>query len=101
MKLSDEEQAQLDALTSKRDAPDEPAGGRSEQIAIHIDLSDEAAVQRAIDHGYLTRAEVKELEDADGEDADADAGDGKRKAKDDDAPKRRRGNMLTRGYGDD
>lgn len=100
-KLSEEEQAQLDALTSKRDAPDEPAGGRAENVSIHIDLSDPDAVDRAVQLGYLTRKEADDLVDDDQD----DDGDGKGKAKsrkdDDDAPRRRRGNVLTRGYGDE
>jgi len=100
-KLSDEQRAQLEELEKLRDAPDEPAGGRTEAVSIHIDLSDPDAVDRAVSLGYLTRAEAEELAD---DDDDADGGDGKKKATKqdaDDAPKRRRGNVLTRGYGDE
>lgn len=67
-KLSDDEKRQLDELIAKRDAPDE--GSRGPNVNIHIDLSDKQAVDRAIAHGLLTRAEVDELKDDDAEDGD-------------------------------
>jgi len=68
-KLSDEEQAQLDALTTKRDAPDDDGlgGGRSEFVNVTIDLSDEAAVERGLKLGFLKPGDVEGNGEGDGE----------------------------------
>jgi hypothetical protein len=86
-KLTDEQAAQLADLEKLRDAPDEPAGpGRSEILNYTVDLSDEAAVDRALKLGLL---KPSDLED----DADDDAGgdDDKDKDKSKDKPPSRRG----------
>lgn len=72
MPLSKEEQAQLEELERKRDEPEQRgnSGGRSEVVNVTIDLSDEAAVNRAIEHGYLTRAEVEAMEEEAEEEAE-------------------------------
>lgn len=58
-KLTDEEQAQLDALTSKRDAPDESeGGGLGRALNITIDLGDDNAVARALKFGFLKESDI-------------------------------------------
>jgi hypothetical protein len=94
-KLTAEQQKQLDDLQALAEAPDEPgSNGRSEHIEVMIDLSDEAAVERGIGLGFLTRAEAKAAAaDADDDDAGDDdgAGGGRRKkaVTRDGAPRRR------------
>lgn len=77
-KLSDEETATLKRLTEKSKAPDAPPMSRG--INVTVDLGDEKQIERAIEHGFLTRAEVE---------ADKKDGDGGDDDKDDDAPKRK------------
>lgn len=60
-KLSEKEQEILDQLTQKAKAPDAPPVSKS--ISASIDLSDDKQVARAIEHGFLTPAEVKELKE--------------------------------------
>ena len=76
-KLTPEKQAQLDALIAEQEAPEANGGGRMENVDVYIDLSDEAAVERAIRHGFLTRAEAEADPDPDPEadpDPDPDTG---------------------------
>lgn len=84
-KLSDEEQAQLDALQRKRDEPD-PEPARGPAVNVHVDLSDDAAVERAIGLGLLTKAEVDELKDG-------EPGEGE---PEDDAPEGRKRSLSDR-----
>lgn len=65
-KLSSEEEELLARLTKKREAPDAPPVTKS--ISASIDLGDDKQVARAIEHGFLTAAEVKELKEDKGED---------------------------------
>jgi hypothetical protein len=60
-KLSDSEQELLDKLTQKSKAPDAPPVSKS--ISANIDLSDDKQIARAIEHGFLTPAEVKEMKE--------------------------------------
>lgn len=64
-RLSEDEQAQLDALTKKREAPEEQhgGGGRQDRVHYNIDFSDEAAVERAIKHGIITPAQAEREEE--------------------------------------
>lgn len=82
MPLTDEEQAQLDALTKKKDEPDTPAAthSRVENINLTIDLSDEAQVKAAVRAGYLPASYLED--DADPDPAADDGTEG-------DPPKRR------------
>lgn len=73
-KLTDDEQAQLDALSAKRDAPDEPAASRGENVNYTIDLSDEKAVERALKLGLLRESDVED--NGGDEDASKDDDDG-------------------------
>jgi len=68
--LSDEERATLKELMRKDKEPAAPPVGKS--ISVTVDLSDDAQVERAIQHGFLTRAEVAADRngDEDGEDGD-------------------------------
>lgn len=87
MPLTDEEAAELERLSKKRDEPDPPAGGRSENVDYYVDLSDEAAVERAIGFGLLTQKEADELG------GDGGGGDGDDKS-DDKKPAPRRGGYF-------
>jgi hypothetical protein len=98
MPLTEEEQRTLDALQKKKDEPTAQNGGRSEHVDVYIDLSDEAAVKRGLDLGYL---KASDLDDDDSDDDDGKKKPAKKKAAGDDdddddepAPKRR-------GYFDD
>ena len=86
-KLSEEEQAAFEKLKEKLDAPDESPVSRSDgrNVDIYIDLGDEAAVERALSFGLLTKAEVEKLK---GED-DGDGEDGDDEGRKDEAPRRR------------
>lgn len=91
-KLNKEQAEQLAELERLRDAPDDDGHSSRHEgrnVDIYIDLSDEAAVDRAIGLGLLTRAEADKLDDGDDGDDDGDGG-GKRKRepKADDAPDR-------------
>ncbi len=79
MPLSKEEQDQLDALTKKASEPEpeKNGGGRSENISVTIDFSDEKAVERAIKHGYITRAEAEEI--VEGEEEESEEGGTKKR----------------------
>jgi hypothetical protein len=91
--LTKDEQDQLDALQRKAAEPEPRNGGRSEHVDVYIDLSDEQAVKRGLDLGYLKASDL----DGGDDDQDDDDGKPKRKAKakadddDDDVPPRRRG----------
>lgn len=76
-KLSAAEQAVLDKLQAKMEAPDAPPVGRSIQASVN--LGDPEQVKLAIKHGFLTADEVEELKDE--EKGDDEKGD--------DTPKRR------------
>jgi hypothetical protein len=67
-KLSKEEQEAYDKLQARLDAPDDPPSSRSEgrNVDVYIDLSDEAAVERALGLGLLTRQDVEEPPPDDG-----------------------------------
>ena len=72
-KLSEDEERQLAALLERQKAPErESPNGRTSHVDIYVDLSDEAAVDRAIGFGLLTRAD---LERAAGELGDEDEGE--------------------------
>lgn len=88
-KLSDREQEILDQLTKKRESPDAPPVSKS--ISANIDLGDEKQVARAIEHGFLTAAEVKELKE---DEKNGDGGDGKGKGT---ATPRRKGSYFKDG----
>jgi hypothetical protein len=77
MGLSEEERRQLEALTKKSKEPDAPPVSKS--IQARIDFGDPAQVEAAIEHGFLTRKEAKELK----EEAEKDGDEG------DEKPKRR------------
>lgn len=62
MPLTDDERKMLDQLLAKDKEP-EPAANGSRNVDVYIDLSDEAAVDRAIGFGLLTRAEAKQLDE--------------------------------------
>lgn len=85
-KFTAEEQELYDRLTKKREAPDAPPVGKS--ISANIDLGDDKQIERAIEHGFLTRAEVKALKDG-----DDDNGDGKKSP----ATPRRKGSYFKDG----
>ena len=53
----------MKALQDKDKEPESPKSSRAENVTVTIDMGDEAAVARAIKHGYLTQAEVDELEE--------------------------------------
>jgi hypothetical protein len=63
MGLSDSEKELLERLTKKSKEPDAPPVSKS--ISANIDLGDDKQVERAIEHGFLTRAEVKALKEGD------------------------------------
>ena len=94
-KLSEAEEKALEELLAKREAPEAPAnGGRN--VDIYVDLSDEAAVERAIGFGLLTPAEVKRESgkgDGDGDEGDGDGDEGGKGGKGEKRPAPRR-----RGY---
>lgn len=87
-KLSKDEEDVLDRLMKKREAPDAPPVTKS--ISASIDLGDEKQVERAIEHGFLTRAEVKALKDGDSD----DNGDGGKRSP---ATPRRKGSYFKDG----
>jgi hypothetical protein len=64
-KLSDSEQALLDKLNKKVEAPDAPSVGKS--ISATIDLGNADQVALAIKHGFLTADEVKEIKEGEEE----------------------------------
>ena len=67
-------------------------GGRSENLEVVIDLSDEAAVNRGLELGFLKRSDLEGDDDAGDGDDDAggdDAGKGKKAAKGEKAPRRK------------
>jgi hypothetical protein len=85
-KLTADEEQLLEQLSKKRDAPDEPAGsGRN--VNITIDLSDGAAVKRALSLGLIDKGDLAEFDD-DADDAGDDAADDD-PADDEPAPRRR------------
>lgn len=74
MALSKEEKAQLEALTKKSKEPDSPAGN----VNFNLDLSNDAAWERARKLGLIRDPDDDKPEDDDDDD-------------DDDAPRRRGG----------
>lgn len=76
-KLTPDEEQLLEQLTKKREAPDEQTGsGRN--VNITIDLSDGAAVKRALSLGLIDKGDLAEFDDdaaAADDDGDDDAGD--------------------------
>lgn len=87
-KLSDSEQELYDRLHKKRESPDAPPVSKS--ISANIDLGDANQVKLAIEHGFLTAAEVKELKEGGDENGD---GDGKKST----ATPRRKGSYFKDG----
>lgn len=83
-KLTEEQARQLAELEALRDAPEDAPAARGENLNITIDLSDEAAVGRALKLGLL---KASDLDDGD-EDKDDDKDDDGKPAKDR-TPKRR------------
>ena len=77
MGLSESEKELLERLTKKSKEPDAPPVSKS--ISASIDLSDDKQVARAIEHGFLTATEVKELKEEEKEE----------KKKGDSTPRRR------------
>jgi hypothetical protein len=81
--LTEEEQKQLDALQRKAEEPDPPSSNRQDVVNITVDLSDEAAVKRALGLGLLRQSDVDGDDDDDQDDGDDDDDDqdddGKRK----------------------
>lgn len=65
-KLSEEQEKTLAELMALKDKPDEPEASRSrsDNLNFTIDLSDEAAVDRAISLGLITREEAEDLDPA-------------------------------------
>lgn len=88
-KLTDDEQKLLEQLQAKVEAPDEPRGGGGRDLSIIVDLSDEAAVKRALRLGVLERGDLDEFDaapvDGGGDEDDEKDGAGKK----DRSPKRR------------
>ena len=70
-KLTAQEEEMLEKLARKREAPDAPPVGKS--ISASIDLSDDKQIARAIEHGFLTAAEVKELKEEEKEEKKKDS----------------------------
>ena len=70
MALTREEQETLDALTKKASEPESESSGRRETIDFYVDMSDEAAVERALRHRLLTPEEVEELSEEEEENGD-------------------------------
>jgi hypothetical protein len=60
-RLTEQEQAELDRLTQKQQAPDDP-GGRGGNVDVYIDLSDEHAVRRGLRLGLLDRNDLDEFD---------------------------------------
>ena len=96
MPLNEEQQRQLEELERLRDEPEPP--GSSTAVQVVIDLSDEGAVQRALEHGFLRPADLgggggSDDDDQDDDDQDDDGSKGKpkgrrRKPPEDEPPKR-------------
>jgi hypothetical protein len=81
--LTTDEQAQLDALTEKANAPEDNGGGRMENVDVYIDLSDEAAVKRGLSLGFLKAGDLE------GDEGEGDEGGEGGEGEGDSAPKRR------------
>jgi hypothetical protein len=75
MPLTEEEQKQLDALQRKAEEPDAPSSNRQDVVNITVDLSDEAAVKRALGLGLLRLSDVEGDDDDDDQDNDDDDDD--------------------------
>lgn len=71
MGLSESEKELLERLTKKSKEPDAPPVSKS--ISASIDLSDDKQVARAIEHGFLTAAEVKEAKEEEKEEKKKDS----------------------------
>jgi len=68
--LNDEQRRQLKELQRLEKEPAAPPVGKV--INVTVDLGDEAQVQRAIEHGFLTAREVAEDRNGDGDDEDGE-----------------------------
>lgn len=84
-KFTAEEQELFDRLKKKAEAPDAPPVSKS--ISASINLGNPEEVKLAIEHGFLTAAEVKELKE------EAKNGDEKKEA----ATPRRKGSYFKDG----
>lgn len=62
MPLTEEEKAQLEALTKKADEPEPSSSGSSrvENVNITIDLDNEDQVRRAVKAGYLPESYLED-----------------------------------------
>lgn len=87
-KLSAAEEELLEKLSKKREAPDAPPVSKS--ISASIDLGNADQVKLAIEHGFLTAAEVRELKEG----GDNDDDDDKKKST---ATPRRKGSYFKDG----
>lgn len=98
MPLSKDEEAALAELERKRDEPEPERKGPDHRLDFKIDLSDEAAVERALSLGLITRAEAEAAEDdLEDDDEDDDGGKPRPKAK----PKPKEGEPRRRLTGAD
>lgn len=95
MPLTDEQKRQLAELEALRDAPPE-SSSRGGEVNVFVDLSDPAAVKRALRLGVIERGDLDEFDndagDDDGDEGDDDeddSDDSKRKRKPAAAPRRR------------
>lgn len=79
--LTEEEAAQLKALTEKSEAPEpENGGGTSRVLNVSVDLGDPEQIERAIGLGFLTRPEAEELEgEGEGEGGEGEGEEGPRR----------------------
>ncbi len=69
-KLTDEQAKALAELEALRDAPESESKGRNENLNFTIDLSDEAAVGRALKLGLLRAEDLEDAEEEDEEEED-------------------------------
>lgn len=90
-KLSEEEQAQLEALNAKLEAPDEP--GRGESVSFVVDLANEASVKLATKLGLIKASDLEDDESDDDDKSDDDKSDDE----DDPEPAPKRGGYFGKG----
>jgi len=78
--LTEEEQKTLAELQRKAEEPDPTSSNRQDVLTITVDLSDEAAVKRALGLGLLRQSDLGDDDDDDdqddGDDDDDDQDDG-------------------------
>jgi hypothetical protein len=67
-KLTDEQKRQLEELRALEEAPDPEPSNRSQIVNVHVDLSDESAVERGQKLGFLDLFKKDETEDDDADD---------------------------------